>query len=31
MVKRQIKGTATVNVSTPDDLGAAVELLRGQA
>ncbi|WP_211190615.1 ACP S-malonyltransferase [Actinomycetospora sp. TBRC 11914] len=30
MVKRQIKGTATVNVSTPDDLAAAVELLRGQ-
>lgn len=31
MVKRQIKGTATVNVSTPDDLAAAVELVRGQA
>jgi [acyl-carrier-protein] S-malonyltransferase len=30
MVKRQIKGTATVNVSTPDDLAAAVELVRGQ-
>ncbi|MCD2185879.1 ACP S-malonyltransferase [Actinomycetospora soli] len=29
MVKRQIKGTATVNVSTPDHLGSAVETLRG--
>ncbi len=29
MVKRQIKGTATVNVSEPDHLAAAVELLRG--
>ena len=31
MVKRQIKGTATANVSTPDDLAAAVELIRGGA
>ncbi len=31
MVKRQIKGTATANVSTPDDLAAAVELIRGTA
>jgi [acyl-carrier-protein] S-malonyltransferase len=30
MVKRQIKGTATANVSTPDDLAAAVELIRGE-
>jgi [acyl-carrier-protein] S-malonyltransferase len=30
MVKRQIKGTATVNVSTPEDLAAAVELIRGE-
>ncbi len=30
MVKRQIKGTATVNVSEPDHLAAAVDLLRGQ-
>ncbi len=30
MVKRQIKGTATVNVSTPADLAEAVELVRGQ-
>ncbi|MCD2195890.1 ACP S-malonyltransferase [Actinomycetospora endophytica] len=30
MVKRQIKGTATANVSTPDDLAAAVELVRGE-
>ncbi|MFC5064671.1 ACP S-malonyltransferase [Actinomycetospora atypica] len=29
MVKRQIKGTGTVNVSTPEHLGAAVELLQG--
>ncbi|HEY2220863.1 ACP S-malonyltransferase [Actinomycetospora sp.] len=29
MVKRQIKGTATVNVSTPEDLAAAVDLVRG--
>ena len=29
MVKRQIKGTTTVNVSTPEHLGAAVELLGG--
>jgi [acyl-carrier-protein] S-malonyltransferase len=31
MVKRQIKGTATVNVSEPDHLAAAVELVRGGA
>jgi [acyl-carrier-protein] S-malonyltransferase len=31
MVKRQIKGTATVNVSEPEQLAAAVELLRGGA
>jgi [acyl-carrier-protein] S-malonyltransferase len=31
MVKRQIKGTATVNVSEPEHLAAAVELLRGGA
>lgn len=30
MVKRQIKGTPTVNVSTPDDLAPAVALLRGE-
>ncbi|WP_433803269.1 ACP S-malonyltransferase [Actinomycetospora sp. CA-084318] len=29
MVKRQIKGTATVNVSTPEHLASAVETLRG--
>ncbi|MEJ2871099.1 ACP S-malonyltransferase [Actinomycetospora sp. OC33-EN08] len=31
MVKRQIKGTATVNVSTPEHLEAAVDALRGAA
>jgi [acyl-carrier-protein] S-malonyltransferase len=31
MVKRQIKGTATVNVSEPEHLAAAVELVRGGA
>jgi [acyl-carrier-protein] S-malonyltransferase len=31
MVKRQIKGTPTANVSTPDDLAAALEMLRVQA
>ncbi|MDL5158798.1 ACP S-malonyltransferase [Actinomycetospora termitidis] len=31
MVKRQIKGTATVNVSTPDHLTAAADVLRGAA
>jgi [acyl-carrier-protein] S-malonyltransferase len=31
MVKRQIKGTATVNVSEPEHLSAAVELVRGGA
>jgi [acyl-carrier-protein] S-malonyltransferase len=31
MVKRQIKGTATVNVSEPEHLAAAAELVRGGA
>jgi [acyl-carrier-protein] S-malonyltransferase len=31
MVKRQIKGTATVNVSEPEHLATAVELVRGGA